>query len=59
VFVNGAQVGVTPLLLSNLAAGSRVVRLELAGYERWSSAVRIITSEETKVDAQLRPSPIR
>ena len=59
VFVNGAQVGVTPLLLSDLAAGSRVVRLELAGYERWSSAVRIIASEETKVDAQLRPSPIR
>ena len=59
VFVNGAQVGVTPLLLSNLAAGSRVVRLELAGHERWSSAVRIIASEETKVDARLRPSPIR
>jgi hypothetical protein len=59
VFVNGAPVGVTPLLLSDLAAGSRVVRLELAGYERWSSAVRIIASEETKVDAQLRPSSIR
>ena len=59
VFVNGVAVGTTPLVLHDVAVGSRVVRLELPGHERWSSAVRIIASEETQVTVQLRPSPVR
>ena len=59
VYVNGIPVGVTPVLLRDLAAGSRVVRLELTGHERWSSAVRIIASEETRVAVTLRPLSAR
>jgi hypothetical protein len=59
VFVNGVAVGATPLVLHDVAVGSRAVRLELPGHERWSSAVRIIASEETRVIVQLRPSPAR
>jgi hypothetical protein len=59
VFVNGVPVGATPLLLADLAAGSRAVRLELPGHDRWSSAVRIIASEETRLAVTLRPSPSR
>ena len=59
VFVNGVAVGTTPLVLHDVVVGSRVVRLELPGHERWSSAVRIIASEETQVTVPLRPSPAR
>lgn len=59
VFVNGVSVGATPLLLSDLPVGSRVVRVELEGHERWSSAVRIVANERTLAMAELRPSPVR
>jgi hypothetical protein len=57
VFVNGVSVGATPLLLEDLPVGSRVVRVELEGHERWSSAVRIVANERTLATAELRPSP--
>jgi hypothetical protein len=59
VFVNGAQVGVTPLVLEDQAAGSRAVRVELDGYERWSTATRIVANQSTAVVAELRPLPAR
>jgi hypothetical protein len=57
VFINGVQVGVTPLLLRDQPAGSRAVRVELDGYERWSVATRIVADESTAVVAELRPLP--
>jgi hypothetical protein len=59
VFVNGVSVGVTPLLLQDQAVGSRVVRVELVGHERWSSAVRIVANQRTSAVAQLRRSTVR
>ena len=55
VFVNTVYVGETPLLMHDLPVGSRVVRLELDGHERWSAAVRIVASEQTRVTAKLVP----
>jgi hypothetical protein len=55
VYVNGVLSGVTPLRLQDLAAGSRAVRVELEGYERWSTALRIVANERTTAVAELRP----
>jgi hypothetical protein len=56
VLVNGVPVGTTPLLLNDLPVGSRVVRLELDGYERWSSAVRVVANQRVRTAVDLRPS---
>ena len=55
VFVNGVSVGTTPLLLQDLPVGSRAVRVEREGHERWSSTVRIIADERTVVTVELQP----
>jgi len=57
VLVNGVPVGTTPLLLDDLPVGSRVVCLELDGYERWSSAVRVVANQRVRTAVDLRPSP--
>ena len=57
VFVNGLDVGRTPIDLKNLAVGSRAVQLELAGYQRWSSVIRVVTNQRSRVTADLRPAP--
>jgi hypothetical protein len=59
VFVNGALVGTTPLALVDVPVGSRVIRVELEGHERWSSVVRIVANAPTPVVADLRPSPVQ
>jgi hypothetical protein len=59
VFVNGVWVGATPILLLDLPVGSRAVRVEREGHERWSSAVRVVANERTVVMAELQPSPVR
>ena len=59
VFVNGVWVGATPILLLDLPVGSRAVRVDLEGHERWSSAVRVVANERTVVMAKLQPSPVR
>jgi len=56
VFVNGRAVGVTPIELSDLSAGSRVVRIEADGYQAWSSAVRVVADQQTRVSATLQRS---
>jgi len=53
VFVNGALVGSTPLVLDNLAVGSRAIRLEADGYKGWSAATRIVTNQQTRLSATL------
>jgi hypothetical protein len=61
VFLNGRNVGQTPLVLRNQPAGSRAVRVALDGYEPWSSAVRVVADTETRLRAELkmqRPVPL-
>jgi hypothetical protein len=53
VFVNGQQVGSTPLVLNDLSVGSRAVRLEAQGYQSWSAAVRVVANEQTRVTVHL------
>jgi hypothetical protein len=54
VLVDGQVVGVTPILVKGLRAGSRVVRIESEGYERWSSAARVVANQETAIVATLQ-----
>ena len=55
VFVNGALVGSTPLILENLPVGSRAVRIEADGYQTWSTSTQIVANRETRVSATLAP----
>jgi len=53
VFVNGAPVGSTPLVLDNLPVGSRAVRIEADGYQRWSASTRVVANQQTRLSAIL------
>ena len=53
VFLDGRLVGTTPLSLPSVSAGSHAIRLELDGYRRWTSAIRVVASEQNRVTASL------
>jgi hypothetical protein len=53
VFVDGKQAGKTPLEVSSVDAGSHALRIELDGYQRWTSAVRVVAGERNRVTASL------
>jgi hypothetical protein len=55
VFVDDNLIGTTPLLLSNVAAGPRHLRLELSGYKIWATSVQIEPSARSRVSARLEP----
>jgi len=57
VSVNGQSLGVTPLMVKSLPAGSRVVRLTAQGYHPWSSAVRVVANQRNSVMATLQRLP--
>lgn len=54
VWVDGELAGATPLVLKNIPVGSRVVRIESNGYERWSSAARVVANQQTSIIASLQ-----
>ena len=56
VFVDRKAVGVTPVLVTDLSAGSHAIRVEADGHLAWSSAVRVIADRQTHVNAILSPS---
>jgi hypothetical protein len=53
VFVDGTLIGKTPLMLVEVAAGDHAVSLDLDGYRRWSSSVRVVAGERNRVTASL------
>jgi serine/threonine protein kinase len=55
VFVDDTMIGTTPLLLSDVAAGSRRLRVELPGYETFTAAVEIKPGSRSRVVANLEP----
>jgi hypothetical protein len=59
VLINGVPHGRTPLEVSALPVGSRVIRLELPGYEHWSWAVNIVADKRTPLRVKLQPEPRR
>jgi hypothetical protein len=59
VSINGVVHGRTPLMIRDLGAGSRVVRLDMPGYERWSWAVAVVANKQTPVTVKLQPESRR
>ena len=55
VFVDGNLIGTTPLLLSDVEAGPRSLRIELSGYRIWMRSILIEPSERSRVSASLEP----
>ena len=53
VFVDGTLIGRTPLTLGEVATGDHAVSLDLDGYRRWSSSVRVVAGERNRVTASL------
>ena len=53
VTLDGRVVGVTPLTLAGVAAGSHAVRLELEGYRIWSVSAQVVSGQLKKVNASL------
>jgi hypothetical protein len=53
VFLDSRLVGMTPLSLPSVSAGSHAIRLEYDGYRRWTSSIRVVASEENRVTASL------
>jgi hypothetical protein len=53
VYMDGKPVGTTPLTLRAVAAGSHAIRIEQDGFRRWSSAVRVVASQQNRVTASL------
>jgi hypothetical protein len=53
VFVNGRLEGMTPLVIDSLPIGTRAVRVEAPDYIGWSSSVRVVANERTRVAVAL------
>ena len=56
VFVDRRAVGVTPLVLSDLAVGTHAIRVEAEGQLPWSSAIGVDADRRTDVRAILAPA---
>jgi PEGA domain len=57
VSIDGEIVGVTPLVMTGVKAGSRVVRVTIDGHQPWSSAVRVVANQRNVVTARLLSVP--
>ena len=57
VFIDGAEIGVTPIAISNPAAGSHKIQLRLSGYDTWESSVDLGSSPRI-VSATLKEKAI-
>ena len=53
VFVDAVRVGVTPMSLAEVSAGSHRVRIELPGFRRWATAVNVDRGLRARVGASL------
>jgi len=55
VTLNGKAVGTTPLRLADMPIGSKAIRVDMDGHQAWSSVVRIVANQETRVNAGRLP----
>jgi serine/threonine-protein kinase len=53
VYLDDRLVGTTPLSVGAVSAGEHLVRLELDGYLRWTSSIRVVAAESNRVTASL------
>ena len=53
VYIDGRRVGTTPFVLETLKAGQYTIGLDLDGYKRWATTVRVTADERSRVAASL------
>lgn len=53
VFLDGRNIGRTPLSLPEVRIGAHVVRLELAGKQTWTTSTRVVAGETARVTGSL------
>ena len=53
VYVDGKNVGVTPLRLGDIAFGPHAVRLELANHSTWRTSTNVVVGREARVTGSL------
>jgi len=56
VLLDGRVVGQTPLSIPNLPEGTHDVRVELPGFNRWETSVRVRAGGRTRLGASLEPA---
>ena len=56
VTVDGLPRGRTPLSITRLNVGSRVVRVDMPGHQPWAWAVSVVANKETAVVVKLLPT---
>jgi hypothetical protein len=59
VFLNGREVGTTPLKLPGVRAGSYALRIEHEGYQRWTMSVLVPADKQTDINAKLDTPDVR
>lgn len=57
VYMDGVYKGRTPLTLSNVAATSHNIELDLAGYYDWKTTISVAAGVTRYVDARMSPIP--
>jgi hypothetical protein len=55
VFVNRERVGIAPVRVRNLRAGSHLVWIESEGHRRWTRVITVPAEKVTQVSAALEP----
>ena len=53
VFANDRLAGITPLAIPDIPAGPATVRIELDGYQTWTTTVLVTAAEAARVNASL------
>jgi hypothetical protein len=53
VFVNDQLIGSTPLAIPSMPEGSATVRIEMEGYQTWTTTVHVNAGEPARVNASL------
>ena len=57
VVVDGREPSQSPATVTNLMAGTHLVRIVLDGHDQWAGFVRLNPGEENKISIALRPIP--
>lgn len=57
VYIDNVYHGLTPVTITSVDPGSRVVKLQLAGYTPWQATVQVNSGQSTPVEATLQPQP--
>jgi hypothetical protein len=59
VFIDGKEIGNTPIQIPEVRIGSHVIRLQLADHRIWSNSVSVSAGQESRVTGSLEPIIVR